>query len=102
MCLWTSSSSKNTSRHQPIERIVLRWMPRWSGSVSQQMLVITHDPMNLSLTLSGATTFRLKVKGLTIFLDTWLERPSSLPTFLKIDDVDECDYIFISHAHFDQ
>lgn len=51
---------------------------------------------------SGATTFRLKVKGLTIFLDTWLERPSSMPTFLTVNDVEECDYIFISHAHFDQ
>lgn len=54
------------------------------------------------LTTPGATTFRLKVKGLTIFLDTWLERPSSIPTYLKVEDVEECDYIFISHAHFDQ
>lgn len=51
---------------------------------------------------TGATTFRLKVKGLTIFLDTWLERPSNITTFLKVEDVEECDYIFISHAHFDQ
>lgn len=42
------------------------------------------------------------VKGFTIFLDMWLERPSSLPTSLKINDVEECDYIFVSHAHFDQ
>ncbi|KAF1812567.1 Metallo-hydrolase/oxidoreductase [Eremomyces bilateralis CBS 781.70] len=49
----------------------------------------------------GATTFRLRAKGLTIFLDTWLERPSNIPTYASIDDIDECDYIFISHAHFD-
>ncbi|KAL1900671.1 hypothetical protein Sste5346_002396 [Sporothrix stenoceras] len=49
----------------------------------------------------GATTFRLKTKGLTIFLDAWLERPSTIPTYIKIDDVTEGDYIFISHAHFD-
>jgi L-ascorbate metabolism protein UlaG (beta-lactamase superfamily) len=50
----------------------------------------------------GATTYRLRTKGLTIFLDTWLERPSTLPVFLRLDDVKEADYIFISHAHFDQ
>ncbi|KAF2099690.1 hypothetical protein NA57DRAFT_75194 [Rhizodiscina lignyota] len=49
----------------------------------------------------GASTFRLKTNGIIIFLDTWLERPSSVPSFLSIDDVTECDYIFISHAHFD-
>lgn len=48
------------------------------------------------LTALGATTFRLKVKGLTIFLETWLERPSSIPTYLKVEDVEECDYIFIT------
>ena len=37
-----------------------------------------------------------------MFLDTWLDRPEFLPIYLKISDVEECDYIFISHAHFDQ
>ncbi|KAF2429684.1 hypothetical protein EJ08DRAFT_272422 [Tothia fuscella] len=50
----------------------------------------------------GATTFRFKTNGLTIFLDTWLERLSNIETFLTVDQVEECDYIFISHAHFDQ
>ncbi|KEQ90237.1 hypothetical protein AUEXF2481DRAFT_48834 [Aureobasidium subglaciale EXF-2481] len=49
----------------------------------------------------GATTFRLKTRGLTIFLDTWLEKPDVLPHYLSIDQVTEADYIFISHAHFD-
>lgn len=50
----------------------------------------------------GWTTFRVKVNGLVIFLDTWLERPDSLPKVLAINDVAEADYIIISHAHFDQ
>lgn len=52
-------------------------------------------------TSAGATTFRLRAKGLTIFLDTWLERPDVLPTYLKIEEVEHADYIFVSHAHFD-
>lgn len=52
--------------------------------------------------ISGATTYRLKANGLVIWLDTWLERPSVLPKYLDVDEVDEADYIFISHAHFDQ
>lgn len=52
--------------------------------------------------LIGATTYRLKTKGVTIFLDAWLEKPSVLPSYLRLEDVDDADYIFISHAHFDQ
>lgn len=54
------------------------------------------------LSVIGATTYRLRHRGITIFLDTWLEKPSILPHYLSIDDVEEADYIFISHAHFDQ
>lgn len=50
----------------------------------------------------GATTFRLRTRGVTIFFDTWLDKPSILPTLLSADEVTEADYIFISHAHFDQ
>lgn len=50
----------------------------------------------------GATTFRLKALGLTIFLDAWLERPDTVASYISVDDIDECDYILISHAHFDQ
>ncbi|KAL2829630.1 hypothetical protein BJY01DRAFT_261173 [Aspergillus pseudoustus] len=61
------------------------------------------DSAELGATIEwfGASTFRLKARGLTIFLDAWLERPKGLPLYLPIDNVDECDYIFISHAHFD-
>ncbi|KAL2832204.1 hypothetical protein BJY01DRAFT_254023 [Aspergillus pseudoustus] len=57
--------------------------------------------MQTSLEWFGATTFRLKTHGLTIFLDTWLDRPANIPSYGCIDQVEECDYIFISHAHFD-
>ncbi|OAL43319.1 hypothetical protein IQ07DRAFT_297840 [Pyrenochaeta sp. DS3sAY3a] len=49
----------------------------------------------------GTTTFRLRTGGVTIFLDTWLDRPSALPQYLAVSEVTEADYIFISHAHFD-
>ncbi|KAL3447833.1 hypothetical protein BJX65DRAFT_317957 [Aspergillus insuetus] len=49
----------------------------------------------------GATTFLLRTAGLTIFHDTWLNRPSLLPQFRSLDEITEADYILISHAHFD-
>ncbi|KAF2650003.1 Metallo-hydrolase/oxidoreductase [Lophiostoma macrostomum CBS 122681] len=57
--------------------------------------------MATTLEWFGTTTYRLKTNGITIFLDTWLERPSVLPKFLDVNAVTEADYIFISHAHFD-
>ncbi|KAH8660861.1 hypothetical protein BGZ60DRAFT_517589 [Tricladium varicosporioides] len=56
---------------------------------------------NSTLEWFGATTFRFKSNGITMFLDAWLHRPSTLDHYLSIDDVEACDYIFISHAHFD-
>ncbi|KAL9562936.1 hypothetical protein ACKAV7_012953 [Fusarium commune] len=43
----------------------------------------------------------LEFYGLTIFHDTWLEKPVGLKRHLELDDVTELDYIVISHAHFD-
>ncbi|KAL4810933.1 hypothetical protein BDV18DRAFT_155549 [Aspergillus unguis] len=57
------------------------------------------DPPTLEF--FGATTFRLKAHGLTIFHDTWLEKPKLLQRHLELEDVTVADYIFISHAHFD-
>ncbi|KAF4332150.1 beta-lactamase domain protein [Fusarium beomiforme] len=57
--------------------------------------------MDATIEWLGLTTFRVKVNGLVIFLDTWLDRPDVMPKVLAIDDVTEADYIFISHAHFD-
>ncbi|KAF5580078.1 beta-lactamase domain-containing protein [Fusarium pseudoanthophilum] len=58
--------------------------------------------MDATIEWLGWTTFRIKVNGLVIFLDTWLDRPDGMPKVLAVDDVTEADYIFISHAHFDQ
>ncbi|RBA20531.1 hypothetical protein FPRO05_07978 [Fusarium proliferatum] len=57
--------------------------------------------MDATIEWLGWTTFRIKVNGLVIFLDTWLDRPEGMPKVLDIGDVTEADYIFISHAHFD-
>ncbi len=50
----------------------------------------------------GCATFRLRVAGLTIFLDAYIDRAPGAPgTGLSADDVDECDWIVVGHAHFD-
>lgn len=57
--------------------------------------------MATTLEYFGTTTYRFKAYGLTIWLDTYLDRPSVLPKYMRPEDVEEADYIFISHAHFD-
>ncbi|KAM3065582.1 hypothetical protein ACMFMG_011294 [Clarireedia jacksonii] len=54
-----------------------------------------------TLEFFGATTFRLKANGITIFHDTWLDKPRLMKRHLELEDVTEADYILISHAHFD-
>jgi L-ascorbate metabolism protein UlaG (beta-lactamase superfamily) len=50
----------------------------------------------------GCATFRLRTAGLTVFLDAYIDRADGAPgTGLTADDVDECDWIVIGHAHFD-
>jgi len=50
----------------------------------------------------GCATFRLRVGGLTIFLDAYIDRAPDAPgTGLTADDIDECDWIVIGHSHFD-
>lgn len=80
-------------------------MQQSSGSVScYHVQCLLTAPLRFVRLINhpGATTFRVKANGLVIFLDAWLERPDVLPKVLAIDDVAEADYIFISHAHFDQ
>jgi L-ascorbate metabolism protein UlaG (beta-lactamase superfamily) len=43
----------------------------------------------------------LRVDGLTIWLDTFLDRMAPPPGGALGAEVDEADYIFISHCHFD-
>ena len=50
----------------------------------------------------GCATFRLRAGATTIFLDAYIDRAPGAPgTGLTADDVDECDWIVIGHAHFD-
>jgi Beta-lactamase superfamily domain len=50
----------------------------------------------------GCATFRLRIGGLTIFLDAYIDRAEGAPgTGLSADDIDECDWIVIGHSHFD-
>ena len=59
-------------------------------------------PAPLTLEWFGTTTFRLRVDGLTIWLDTFLDRiPAAPQVGLSVTEVDEADYVFISHCHFD-
>jgi L-ascorbate metabolism protein UlaG (beta-lactamase superfamily) len=50
----------------------------------------------------GTSTFRIRTKGLTIFFDAYLDRlPGLVPVGLSTREVDEADFVFVSHAHFD-
>jgi L-ascorbate metabolism protein UlaG (beta-lactamase superfamily) len=50
----------------------------------------------------GTATFRLRVEGLTLWLDTFLDRiPTAPQVGLTTKEVTEADFIFISHCHFD-
>lgn len=50
----------------------------------------------------GCATFRLKVGGMTIFLDAYIDRVrGAAGTGLTADDVTECDWIIVGHSHFD-
>lgn len=50
----------------------------------------------------GTSTFRVKTNGLTLFFDAYLDRiPGLDPVGLSTAEVDQADFIFVSHAHFD-
>ena len=56
----------------------------------------------LQLEWFGCATFRVRVNGLTLFFDTYLDRPPGVPAVgMTAGEVDEADFVFISHAHFD-
>ena len=56
----------------------------------------------LQLEWFGCTTFRIRVNGLTLFFDTYVDRPPGLPEVgLAARDVTTADFVFVSHAHFD-
>jgi L-ascorbate metabolism protein UlaG (beta-lactamase superfamily) len=50
----------------------------------------------------GTATFRLRTRGLTLFFDAYLDRlPGLQPIGVSTGEVDEADFVFVSHAHFD-
>lgn len=50
----------------------------------------------------GTSTFRIRSKGLTIFFDGYLDRlPGLEPVGLSTREVEQADFVFVSHAHFD-
>jgi L-ascorbate metabolism protein UlaG (beta-lactamase superfamily) len=58
----------------------------------------------LTLEWFGCATFRLRWREHTLFFDAYLDgdRPEGVPlTGLSASDVDEADFVFVSHAHFD-
>ena len=60
--------------------------------------------MTTTLDWYGCATFRLRTGGLTIFLDAYIDRAATPPDrsrAQRADDIDECDWIVIGHAHFD-
>jgi L-ascorbate metabolism protein UlaG (beta-lactamase superfamily) len=56
----------------------------------------------LTIEWFGCTTFRIRVAGLTLFFDTYLDRPPSITDVgLTSSQVDSADFAFVSHAHYD-
>jgi L-ascorbate metabolism protein UlaG (beta-lactamase superfamily) len=50
----------------------------------------------------GTSTFRVRHGGLTLFFDAYLDRlPGLDPSGLSTSQVEEADFVFVSHAHFD-
>jgi L-ascorbate metabolism protein UlaG (beta-lactamase superfamily) len=50
----------------------------------------------------GTTTFRVRVAGLDLFFDGYLDRlPGLDPVGLSVAEVGRADFVFVSHAHFD-
>jgi L-ascorbate metabolism protein UlaG (beta-lactamase superfamily) len=62
--------------------------------------VTTED--STTLEWFGTSTFRIRTNGLTVFFDGYLDRlPGLEPVGLSIREVDQADFVFVSHAHFD-
>ena len=58
--------------------------------------------MATTLDWYGCATFALRTAGLTVFLDAYVDRAEGAAgPGVAADDVDECDWIVIGHAHFD-
>ncbi len=77
-------------------------LPRPAPRVSVRAQPVGTLPFVATLDWYGCATFRLRTGGLTVFLDAYIDRaPGAAGTGLTADDIDECDWIVIGHAHFD-
>ncbi len=60
------------------------------------------SPNAVTLEWFGTSTFRVRLNGLDLFFDAYLDRvPGLAPVGLSTSDVDAADFVFVSHAHFD-
>lgn len=60
--------------------------------------------MGVTIEWLGCATFRLRLRGLTLFFDSYLDgdrAPGAGRVGLAADQVDEAAVVFLSHAHFD-
>jgi L-ascorbate metabolism protein UlaG (beta-lactamase superfamily) len=58
--------------------------------------------MTLSIEWFGCATFRVRTGSSTLFFDTYLDKAPGVPSAgLSSSGVDEADFLFVSHAHFD-
>ncbi len=57
----------------------------------------------MELTWWGTAGFKIKTAGSTVLLDPYLSRNSEAKPeqYLNPEDIRECDFVFISHGHFD-
>jgi L-ascorbate metabolism protein UlaG (beta-lactamase superfamily) len=58
--------------------------------------------MAATLEWFGTATFRVRTGGQTLFFDAYVDRlPGLEPSGLSAAQVDEAEFVFVSHAHFD-
>ena len=58
--------------------------------------------MSATLDWYGCATFRLRMGGITVFLDAYIDRAEGAAgTGLSADAIDQCDWIVVGHSHFD-
>src|SRR6185437_13858058 len=59
-------------------------------------------PASVSLEWLGCATFRVRAGGRTLFFDTFVDRIAAAePVGVRSDEVDQADFVFISHSHLD-
>lgn len=85
---------------------VLQTPPTKAADDMAEVILLGLQAQNASTTIDwfGCATFRLQTTDLTIFLDAYIDRPSSAagPKPRQFaDDINTADWILIGHSHFD-